>query len=68
MLNRNNHQSDNDFIAQCDDCGHSFYVHPPDNNLRNHTILAQRHSGKHNHECSVLDQIKRLRVYDTKTA
>ena len=53
MLNRNNYQGINEFIARCNDCGSSFYVHTPDNNLDNHKILAMRHSRIHNHECSV---------------
>ncbi len=60
-------QNRDDFITKCDDCGNSVYVHPPGNNLENHIILADRHSGIHKHDCYVYEQTKQIRVYTSKS-
>ena len=59
--NNSNHQCANtkiinEYIAHCEECEWSIYVHPPNNNEENHIVLAQRHKSIHNHESYILTQ------------
>ncbi len=68
MIYIDTNKSKEDFITKCDDCGNSLYLHDPHHNHKeNHIILANRHSGIHNHTCSVYEQTKQERVYTSKS-